>query len=717
MLSRRAWLQSVVAMSALSRVRRRFFAFGRLDTERVVDDVYVPEWQSLSRAKRVQPVVAISGGVPVHGFGAVDILAASPDLAPGEVLQKYNSTPLIKLQLKKSWEIKKNKIGATPPRTPRTWMMDFKPLRAVHLIDGDPETYWSSRGQTRPDVEPEWVRIDLPREAEVKTVVLTPRRDNQGWPEELAIRVSRDAWHWETIYENQHFQPPGQALPQSFSFEPRPVKQVWIVANHLRSIISKAFIVFSLAGVEVLDEKGDNLALLTRGAGVTVSSTDHGAAGEKTTHDMLWPVHYDLGLKWVRVSYWDSVFNWHYAEQEKGKIIIDPLADEIMTETANNGINIVLCLAYGNWLYSKETKQKQIVEPLPPYSTATKQTWVVPFEWPPPPTDSEEHFSAWLRFVGTMVRHFKGRIRYYEIWNEQNANWNAYYKENSNSDKAIQDYCRLVKETARVIRKEYPEAKIMLGSVSRFDRDYMTSCLKQGVGPLLDVIPWHPFYGTRQDSPEYRSYRSDVKAWKEVCESFGFEGEYMSTESGWYAPYPVPEQPFGGGAVSEIVKAKCLARYITMSVGLDLTAFWNTTWHHYTWWDLGLFRNSFSADPVSPTQPQAAYYVLRNLCTLLDSAEPTTMQVEFSNKEHEFDVDAFRLSDGGFLVAVWLPGEPAETSPQVATDVSFPATVPFSGAKGVNVLNGTEQELRLSGNGLQNFVARDYPCFIRLDSS
>src|SRR6185437_13409857 len=169
------------------------------------------------------------------------------------------------------------------------------------------------------------------------------------------------------------------------------------------------------------------------------------------------------------------------------------LADQTMTESTDNGINVVLVLAYGNWLYSRQGKREH-----------EKQIWVVPFEWPPPPTDTEEHFQAWLHFVRTMVRHFKGRIRYYEIWNEQNGNWNAERHTGSKTPEAIAEYCRLVKETVRVIREEYAEAKIMLGSTAGFDRAYMTACLKHGVGPLVDVIPWHPFYGTQQDQPQFR---------------------------------------------------------------------------------------------------------------------------------------------------------------------------------------------------------------------
>jgi hypothetical protein len=661
----------------------------------------------------VQPVVAVAQAISVKGFGSIDILSVCPDLARGDMLQRGNTNPVQKLLLKKSWEMVGNKIGATPPRTPRTWMMDFKPLRAVHLIDGNSETYWCSRGQTRPDVEPEWIRIDLPRETVVNRVVLVPRSDMRGWPGSLEIRVSQDAWHWETVFVNHEMSPLESEDEKVFSFSPRPVKQIRIEANQLSWAIAENFIVFSLAAVKVLNEAGEDVAMVTQGAGVTVSSTNHGAAGEKQMHDMLWPAHYDLGLNWVRVSYWDSVFNWHYAEQERGEIVIDPLADQTMTLTQNNGVHIVLCLAYGNWLYSKEAKAHLKLDALPPYSTADKQLWTVPFHWPPPPADSEEHFAAWLNFVRTMVRHFKGRIRYYEIWNEQNLNWADYYKEKSNQEKFIDQYCRLVKATAKVIREEYPKARIMLGSVGRFDRGYMLACLKRGVGPLVDVIPWHPFYGTHQDSPEYRNYREDVREFKADCEALGFKGEYMATESGWYAPYPPPSIPFGGGAVSEIVKAKCLARYITMSVGLDLTTFWNTTWHHYTWWDLGLFRNSFSADPMSPTQPQAAYYVLRNLCTVLDGARPSSASVKVNAGSESVDCDTFELPDGSLLAAVYLSQQPVDNSREVPTTVQFP-TPSASHAVGINILNGTEQGLAVVSGEIRDVIVRDYPTFFRV---
>ena len=38
--------------------------------------------------------------------------------------------------------------------------------------------------------------------------------------------------------------------------------------------------------------------------------------------------------------------------------------------------------------------------------------------------------------------------------------------------------------------------------------------------------------------------------------------------------------------------------------------------------DLSLLRRSFDADPIAPLQPQAGYYVTRNLATMLDGLEP-----------------------------------------------------------------------------------------------
>ena len=178
-----------------------------------------------------QPVRSVVDEVPVYAFGDTFFYGASPDLAKGSRLQNGTNAPVRRIHPKKSWEITSNKMGATSPRVPRTELNDYQPYVGVHLIDGDPETYWMSRGQNQPDVEHVWVGIDLPKETCVKATVLIPRADNQGMPEDFTIQVSRDAWHWETVHENRNYAVPRDTPPRVFPFEPRLVKQIPITAR------------------------------------------------------------------------------------------------------------------------------------------------------------------------------------------------------------------------------------------------------------------------------------------------------------------------------------------------------------------------------------------------------------------------------------------------------------------------------------------------------
>jgi hypothetical protein len=677
---------------------------------RVAADPATPlDWEEQVKLRRLQPVRSVVDGVPVYSFGDTFVYGVSPDLLKGSKLQEGNDSPAHKILPKKSWEISSNKMGATTPEVPRTEWNDRQPFLGIHLLDGDPETSWMSRSQGQPDVEPVWIRIDLAKESRVKSVVLIPRADNQGMPEDFMIQVSRDAWHWETVHENRNYAVPHDTRPREFPFEPRLVKQVWITARRCPPVVVAPMdygYCFSLTGVEVMDENGENVALASRGAGVTVSSTKRCAT--KLLNDQLWPLHYDLGLKWIRVAYWDSVLNWHYVEQEKGKLTIDPLADQMVTEGARNGVEVVLCLAYGNWLYTPQGSRKR-----------AKQIFEVPNEMAPPPI-TPEMLAGYKNFVRFMVRHFRDRIRYFEIWNEpcNDYSWN--------NKPAPKEYAQLVKEVAPIIRQEAPQAKIVMPDVGiRPSGDgndrYLRACLEEGIGPLFDVMTTHPFYGNSQASQSYLNYPSDVKHWKQLTQSHGFRGEYMMTESGFYAPYPKKTHPWFAPNevdVSEIVKAKCLAKFMLTNAALNLTAFWNQSWDdQYPFWDGTLLRNTFSADPLPPQQPQPAYYVLRTLSTALEGATPAELPVEFGNTEKKFDSYAFHLPDKRWLAAFWLPGEGVDDFPDIKSDVIIPQ-LKCQEAVGIDVLNGTEQELRISSEGGKTIISgvliKDYPIIVRL---
>ena len=181
---------------------------------------------------------AIANGAPVWSFSNLCyIYGASPDLMPGLVMQEGNQHPREKIKLKKSWEIKHNLCGAESEMTCHTADNDSQPMLPIHLIDGDPNTVWSSWGLLVPDGRPEWIRIDLPIESEIASVALVCAESfpspayGKSLPRELEVKTSRDAWHWETVYSSKEV--PDRPVVE-IKFQPHPAKQIWIIGQNFR---------------------------------------------------------------------------------------------------------------------------------------------------------------------------------------------------------------------------------------------------------------------------------------------------------------------------------------------------------------------------------------------------------------------------------------------------------------------------------------------------
>jgi hypothetical protein len=431
-------------------------------------------------AEEYATVEAITNGVPVWSFSNLCyIYGVSPDLMPGTIMQEGNSHPLIKIQPKKSWEIKHNLCGATfeigEPRTPHN---DSEPFLPVHLIDGDPNTVWSSWEFLVPDARPEWIRIDLPMESQVASVALVCAKDfnprasifgtygdyGKALPKEVEIRTSRDAWHWETVYTSKSV-----AVDQprvDVQFAPRPVKQIWIIGNNFPKSPPTEFQggkrhMFSIGEVEVRDPSGTNLAVISRGASVTVSSTSYTLLGDRFSAEAFWlPLQCDLGNKWVRVAVDNGTFMWHLVEHEKGKVEIDPRADESITECGRHGINVIMGLDFkGNRIYDKPPRKANWLE-------ARYRELNDSYDDPPGRADANpEMHEAYLRYVEYMVGHFKDRVTYFEIANE----WNGMPAE--------QYVGTWFEPIYKIIKQIAPNAKVMLGNVGPFDRNAILDCL------------------------------------------------------------------------------------------------------------------------------------------------------------------------------------------------------------------------------------------------
>jgi hypothetical protein len=672
--------------------------------------------------------VATVLGYPVYAFGNVYVYGVSPDFQPEAAIQESNRNRTTKVLPKKSWELVDNHLGSMVSWQPRTAENDFQPNLPIHLIDGNPATVWCSRPQSRPDVEPAWVRVDLPQETNITEIRLLPSQRQpvatQGWllspgvmPRELEIRISRDAWHWRTVLNEKDPPAPERGKPiRCLLKEPAAVKQIWIIARRFPA----GDLNFSLAEIEALNEQGENVALAARGAGVTVSSTNYGG-GTRETYDQMWPLQCDLGVKWMRLSgsngpYHHDTLSWRFVEREKGKYRIDKRTDEAISEAAKNGIHIVTILGYGNWLYAPkpigdEINAARFPQPFPPGAMTP---------------EAREGYKNYARF---MARHFKGRIKYYEIWNEPGS---FGFEGEGWMDK----YCQLFKEVLPVIKAEDPAAKVVFGGLPGYPGmngtwegkrpdGWFQGFMKRGVAGLMDGFGWQTqCYLWSADDPGYRSYPQWTKQFQQDMKAMGFKGIYLCRENLWAAPYPNPlDQPLAGYDVfgmTEIRKAKDMARMFVTNAGLGVAVSnWCNTWLEQSpWHDSGLFRITFAADPPSPQQPQPAYYVMRTLCTLLDQTRPDeSVKTRFSNHEKEFCYYHFSLPGNASLLALWLPGKSVDAHPGVKTDV-FIEKIRARKVVGIDVLNGVEQDLTFAVDGKGTAVAgvmvRDYPLILRI---
>ena len=681
-------------------------------------------------------VRAVCNGVPLYSYGYTSILGQSPDLVDDARVQKDNDSPLRKIQPKKSWEIRSNRLGATAPRMPRTPENDYLPLEAIHLIDGDVQTCWSSRGQAQSDVEPVWIRIDLPVERDISGVVLRkrppgPKRNVVGSmaldegavevgmavPAELTIKISRDAWHWETVFEGPSGDAPSR-LEFEFPFDARPVKQIWIIGRNLARVENWGY-AFSISELEVHSPQGDNLALATRGTGITVSSTLHTHGETLEAHQWYWPIHYDLGLKWVRVGYHDDPINWHWVEKEKGKLVLDPASDQAITDLVDHGIDVVMSLDGGNRHYTHKDPARKL-----------PQLWEWYYENPLPPT-TPAALKAWKRYVRFMAERFCDRVKVFEIWNEWDID--LYWGGPTN----VEDYIALARATIPILREVCPKAKIMLGSVSAEAKGFCHGISTWSKNELaektnelpflkavralagnVDLIGWHPFYQHDPELPVVKSYTDDVRAFKAFCKAQGFGGEYMVTEWSYGAHYPPVKGPnwWGDFEASEIQKAKYIAQLTVKHTALGMESFYCETWSTTAPLDLSLMRRSFAADPIFPLQPQAAYYVTRNLATALEDLQPAE-KVNFHLKPPPDKLETFAMKrKGETVLAVWTAGRAGDSCEGKPCDVVVDGA--FSEAEGYDPLNGTAHALKMKRKSgqtvLPGILVKDYPILLRL---
>jgi hypothetical protein len=384
--------------------------------------------------------------------------------------------------------------------------------------------------------------------------------------------------------------------------------------------------------------------------------------------------YWNAGLKWMRVII-DPMGEWQYTDWNSDEYAIDPDAERVIDGLVTRGIKVMLVLDV--WLTEDRIINYKTEEELAIYSD-------------------------WVRFV---VRHFKGRVDYYEILNEPNLDLK------SPSGMPVPAYVNLVERVVPVIREEDPDAKIVVGAVpdTRFHdaRNWIWDLLDSGIMPIVDGLSWHGMYGAAPSEdrrgdrqlrhPQVKNYWEDypeyIEEIKNVAAFNGFQGEFMTEEMLWRTPdMPHETEP---DRFTDISAAKYYARSIIIHLGHDVAP--------------GL------ALPPDDDMPHA-YAIIRSLSTIMAGTRPADMTINIESNADNIKYYGFTLNDGDRLLAIWVDNPAVDSDPGANVTLTIDG-VSVNNVVGMDILNGLEQELiiEIENDSLKipNVIVKDYPLVIK----
>lgn len=189
-----------------------------------------------------------------------------------------------------------------------------------------------------------------------------------------------------------------------------------------------------------------------------------------------------------------------------------------------------------------------------------------------PPAD----LANWDTYVSAVVQRYKGRIAYYEMWNEPNLK-----KFFSGEPK---DLSELTVRASRIIRQLDPKAKVVCAGITgTYGLDWLAKYLAAGAGDACDIVGYHLY--TSHKKPEVL-VDLVTKIRKVQANTAGASKPLWNTESGWLIDHGVPIDAKSAGfddnakatsadqAIGFLVRTHLLARW------LGVERFYWYAWDH-----------------------------------------------------------------------------------------------------------------------------------------
>ena len=213
-------------------------------------------------------------------------------------------------------------------------------------------------------------------------------------------------------------------------------------------------------------------------------------------------------------------------------------------------------------------------------------------------------YDAYVETVRRTVAHYKGRVKFCEIWNEPNIGFWTGPKE---------DYVKLVNAAHRVIKEVDPEIRVIACSTAGVDLKFIDMCIAKGMA--YDDISIHTYRG----DPEELTFLADLAA----VTNRAHGNPTWITEMGW-------PTGCGNGTVSEREQAgKYALAYMTAAGSGMIHSIYG-----YDFVDDGfnvLERENNFGIVRRVLTPKPAYRALAKVCRTFGSGTPALESVNLSS--------------------------------------------------------------------------------------
>ena len=413
-----------------------------------------------------------------------------------------------------------------------------------------------------------------------------------------------------------------------------------------------------------------------------VKNSRIGLGFEKLDRDVFDPEKaYDkvgaLGVKWIRIQ-----SGWARTEKEKGVYDFEWI-DKVVDNLIERGLVPWVCLCYGNGIYGGGAEKVYGAVGVPPIFT-------------------EEQRTAWSNYVKAFCEHFKGRVSYYEIWNEPDGIW--CWKHGVNAT----ELGNFTIDTAKAIRSVQPDAKIIGGVQCLRQIDYMNEALRTGMCDWIDYISFHEY--TSDETNVFERVDALASLAKEYNPNIGIiQGESGSQSrsggagalhKGAWTPQKQAKQ-LARHTVADLMTEVLFTSYFScmdMIEALGGTVGDKTSYLDYAYF--GVLGAEFDEDgySVGEYKEKPSYYVLQNIASVFaEDFEITKLPVifmqEYSERVFGYDVHRNDLTvgafkrDGGAALAYWKPTD-IMTTLDFESTVSFEIYSPYDTVKVIDVMDG-----------------------------